>query len=163
MKTKNIILWLLSIVITFLLIGFISNYIGWYGYKKWEHRVSSKSIDESKKRNVFVKDLNYKIDSTNLDNFNFAFFIEKGYKFGKHSSKETKVVKNSKYPYNFSFNHPDQSIGILIPKEVLSDFDSANLTRGYLKNPHLNDTIYLIIGGQDSKGKNIYGNIKVWD
>lgn len=160
---KNLIL-LLFIGLAVLILFYFSNKIGWYGYKKWEYRVQSKSIAESKQRNVFVKELNFMIDSTNLNkDFEFRPFIERGFKRGKHTSQETNPIKFSKFPFNFSYNQPKEgSIGIFIIKEDLNKFDSANLTWGYLREPYLKDTITLEIIGEDSIGTEMYGKIKIW-
>lgn len=60
----------------FILIS-ISNYVGWYGYEKWKYRVGTDNIQISKKRNVFVKELNYKIvDGKNLNDFKFTEHLD---------------------------------------------------------------------------------------
>ena len=114
---------------------------------------------ESKKRGVFVKELNYKIDSFNGVLESFHPYIEKGFKFGYHSSEDTRELTNSKYPYQLSFDsRPTEAITILIRPGDLKKFDSANLTRGYLIYPNLKDTIVLEIHGENIKS----GIIKVW-
>lgn len=74
-------------------------YTGWYGYEYWKYRIHSLNIDESKERNVFVKELNYKIDEPSLiENFYIKPYIEKGFKCGINDENETHIIKNSKYP-----------------------------------------------------------------
>ena len=54
---KDAILFVLILIIAFYAFGYFSSFIGWYGYKKWEYRKHSISINESIKRGVFVKKL----------------------------------------------------------------------------------------------------------
>lgn len=145
--------------LTYLAIGYSSSFFGWYGYKKWENRASTLSIEESKERGVFVKELDYKIDSFSGALKNFKPYIEKGFKYGYHSSKETRDLINSQYPYQLSFNYrPTENVTILIRSDELKKFDSSNNSWGYLKYPNLKDTIILDIGGDGIHS----GNVKVW-
>lgn len=144
----------------FLAIGYLSSYIGWYGYRKWEHRSASTSLQESINRGVFVKELNFKIDSFSGPSFDFKPFIERGFRFGKDSAGETVPIAGSQFPYQLSFNYrPIQQIGVTIRKDQLSKFDSSNAVWGYLKLPMLPDTIILDIKGENIKS----GLIKVWE
>jgi len=146
-------------IVAFLLLGYISSFIGWYGYKKWQYRVGSQSVQESKKRNVFVKELNFKIDSFSGSLGNFQPFIEKGFKYGYHSSEDTRNLENTQYLYQLSFNYrPTDSIAVSIRKDQLEKFDSADYCWGFLKKPYLSDTIILEIRGENVKS----GIIKVW-
>lgn len=143
----------------FLALGYISSFVGWYGYKKWRYRVSTSDIENSKKRGVFVKELNYQIDSFSGTINNFKPYIEKGFKFGLHSSDETVPLKNTDFPYQLGFNNrPSNEIFISIRKDQLIKFDSANACWGYLKQPQLKDTIILIIDGENIHS----GIVKVW-
>ena len=143
-------------IIFFFGIGYLSSYVGWYGYGKWKDRKHSLSIDESISRNVFVKKLMYKIENYSGDYFEFKPFIEKGFRWGHNASKETIILKTSDFPYQISYNYrPTKEITILIQEGQSSKFDSANR---YLKKPALSDTILLVIGGK----KNESGIIKVW-
>lgn len=140
--------------------GYLSNMVGWYGYKKWKSRKASQSIKESKERGVFNKSLHFKVEGP-LDGLtDFEPFIEKGFKYGYHSSDETRDLGNSDYPYQISFNYrPDIRTTILIRQDQLIKFDSAGAVWGYLKEPVLRDTIILTVHRQ-------YGNpsiIKVWN
>ncbi|MBZ5858557.1 hypothetical protein [Flavihumibacter profundi] len=160
---KKVFKLLFAVIVFFVLgyfaLGYISSFVGWYGYKKWRYRVSTSDIEESKKRGVFVKELHFQIDSFSGTLENFKPYIEKGFKFGLHSSKETIPLKNSNYPYQLRFNYrPSNEITILIREDELIKFDSANASWGYLKHPEITDTIILII-----RGENVHsGNIKVW-
>lgn len=141
----------------------ISNYVGWYGYEKWKYRVGTDSIENSKKRNVFVKELNYKIiDGKNLNDFKFTPYIERAFRYGKHSSRETVIDKYTKFPYNLSYErNKNDSIALdIINKEKL---DSSNVVWGYLKNPSLKDTIIIKIeGAKDKNNEEKSGIIKIW-
>lgn len=167
MKKKIMIL--LSIIflgiIFYYFFGVVSSSIGWYGYGKWKYRVGTTSILESKKRNVFVKELNYKIiDSSNLKNFYFKPYIEKGFKYGFNSSKETRIINSSTYPYNISYERNlNDSIAIYYKKGDEKKLDSLNGVWGYLKQPYIKDTLTLELNGaNDIKGKPKKGIIKIW-
>ena len=128
--------------------------MGWYGYEKWKYRKHSLSIEESVQRGVFVKKLNYKIENFNGQTFPFEVFIEKGFRWGHHSSEETVLVKDSNFPFQMSFPYrPTKAIGILISIDQLTKFDSSGFS---LQNPQLPDTIMLKIEGSNT------GIIKVW-
>jgi hypothetical protein len=160
MKKPLLILLIISLVIILAYVGlkYLSNAIGWYGYKKWEHRIHSTSIAESKKRGVFVKSLNYRIEGM-PDTLNFEVYIEKGFRYGHHTSDETVPVTDSKFPYQLSFNNrPTIELTISISENDLAKFDSANLNWGFLKAPALRDTILLWINGYKVEP----AQIKVW-
>ena len=119
----------------------------------------SDSIEESAKRGVFVKKLNYEVDSFSGPNFFFEAFIEKAFTHGHKSVHETILMEGTKYPFSLSFNSgPTQAIGVFIRRDQLSKFDSSNSVWGYLKNPYLTDTVILEIRGEGIKS----GIIKVW-
>lgn len=160
-ENPNIILVVLfSVALLILGIGYLSNYIGWNGYRKWEHRVATDSKEESEKRGVFIKELSFKIDSFSGDPFEFKPYIEKGFRFSKKSSEETIPITGSQFPFQLSFNsRPTKQLNILIRDDQLTKFDSSDASWGYLKEPALHDTIILIIGGENIKS----GIIKVWD
>lgn len=143
----------------FFALGYLSSFVGWYGYKKWRYRTASQSIKESKERRVFVKALHYKVEGYTGKLGNFEPFIEKGFKFGYHSSKETRPLENSAYPYQLSFNYrPDTILTVSIRNDQLIKFDSFNTSWGYLKEPTLPDTIILTINGENIQP----GIVKVW-
>lgn len=166
---KKIFFSIISFVI-FLFIGyyiliFISNEIGWYGYRYWENRGGTTTIQDSKERKVFVKTLNFKIiDSSNLKGFHFLPYIEKGFKYGKHSIDETVIKNHSNYPYNLSYErNKNDSIALDIFPEDRKKLDSSDVNWGFLKKPYLNDTIRIqIVGAKDSKGRKKSGIIKIW-
>lgn len=164
MKLKSILIFLFLIGIgLFFFFTIINNYFGWYGYKKWENRNGTNSIAESKKRGIFLKELNYKIvESQNLHDFEFKPYFEKGFKYGVHSSEETNPVKFSKYPINLSFErNKNDSIALnIINKEKA---DSSDIVWTFFEKPKLKDTIFIQIDGSKNKnGKMISGKIKIW-
>lgn len=150
---------ILILVVGYFALGYVSSFVGWYGYKKWQFRVATSNMEESKKRGVFIKELQFQVDSFSGKILDFKPYIEKGFKYGLHSSEETVPLFNSNYPYQLSINfHPSERIGILIKEGELKKFDSSSSTRGYLKYPDLKDTIIMEI-----IGKNIHsGIIKIW-
>lgn len=150
----NILAFLLFVSGMIYLVGHISSWVGWYGYEKWKNRKYSNSINESKHRGVFVKELNFKIENTSGRVFPFEVFIEKAYKYGRHTSEETVVETHSSFPFQISFPYrPNDSISVRVKEDYPMQFDSAGYS---LKQPRLPDTILLEILGQDS------GVIKVW-
>ena len=146
--------------IIYIILYLKSSDIGWYGYDKWKYRRNTYGDKiESIKRNVFVKDLQY---SKSIDTCHFEVFIEKGYRFGKHSSNDTKFVDHTKYPYQISFTNAVGKNNIsyyIINNEIL---DSVGQVTGFLKKPYIKDT--LLIGIQKyNKSWDSIGYIKVWD
>jgi hypothetical protein len=130
-----------------------------YGEQHWIFRKMSDSIEESKGRGVFIKKLNFKVDSFSGRPFPFEAFIEKAFTHGHNSVNETVLMEGTSFPYSFSFNsRPNQAIGVFIRRDQLIKFDSTNAVWGYLKNPYLADTIVLEIRGEGIRS----GIIKVW-
>jgi hypothetical protein len=148
------------IVLGLLALGYINSYFGWYGYEKWKYRVSTTSIDESKRRGVFIKELHFEIDSFPGAIYNFHAYIEKGFHYGHESEDQTTPLLNSNYPYQVSFNFQKTSkLRMYIQDTELNKFDSFNVNRGYLKFPNLKDTITFHLGGEKTNS----GIIKVWE
>lgn len=160
---KNIIKFalisVLSIVTLYVLYVVLNLYTGWYGYEYWKYRSGTITIADSKKRKVFVKNLNYKItDSSNLKGFYFRPYIEKGFKYGIDGEDKTFLLKNSEYPYNLCYERGlRDSVAIYIKKGYENNIDSMDAVWGYLKKPNLRDTVYLEISSKHHKG-----TIKVW-
>ena len=149
----------LIFLMSYFVLGYVSSFVGWYGYKKWLYRVATSNLEESKARGVFIKELQFQIDGFPVKKINFRPYIEKGFKYGLHSSRETVPLANSNYPYQLSFHlQVSEKIGVLIKDGELKKFDSSNSTRGFLKYPILKDTIYMEIIGENIHS----GIIKVW-
>ncbi|SDM14706.1 hypothetical protein [Chryseobacterium taihuense] len=122
MKKVIVIILLLGIIILIfktIFFPYISNFVGWYGYRVWENRSGSSSINESKQRKVFVKELNYEIIySGDKKAFHFKPFLERGFKVSNKSIEDTRIITDTKYPYNISFDRNlEQSIAIYYKKE----------------------------------------------
>lgn len=163
MKKSIGIIFLLIIVIVILvtqLFPHISNFVGWYGYKVWKNRSKTESIEESKNRKVFVRELNYKVTySGNLNGFHFKPYLEKGFRVSNKSMKDTHIINNTNFPYNISFErNKKDSIAIYYRKEDEKKLDSFDGYWGYLKKNYLKDTLYLKIDGEN----NHHGVIKIW-
>ena len=75
------------------------------GYKVGGQRGYSKSVEESKERGVFVKELSYKIipDTLQLDR-EVVFFIEEGFRYGSGSIFVTDTLIDKTYPYQLIFS-----------------------------------------------------------
>jgi len=147
-----IILIAIGIVIAitgYIALGYLSSYIGWDGYRKWEHRVGTSRIEDAKKRGVFVKELKFTVENYAGSLGGFRPYIERGFKYGRHTSEETVPLTGSDYPYKLSFNKDSISgIGFLIRDSSLWKFDSADACWGYLRTPELKDTILVDIAGE---------------
>jgi hypothetical protein len=155
---KKIIYVFLAFILVFVVsiytLGYISSWIGWYGYEKWKDRKYSDNMNESKRRGVFVKELNYRIENQSRRNFPFEVFIEKAYKYGRHTSAETVIEANSNFPFQISFPYrPTDSIAVRVKEGQEAKFDSSGFC---FRRPQLYDTIVLEILGRDA------GVIKVW-
>jgi hypothetical protein len=164
MKRKEAYIVIISVVVVFIAglfgLGYLNSYFGWYGYEKWKYRVSTGSIEESKRRGVFVKELHFEIDSFPGTIENFHAYIEKGFHYGHESEDQTTPLLGSKYPYQLSFNfHATSKLGIYTTEAELNKFDSSNIVRGYLKFPNLKDTIKFYLNGENVSS----GIIKVWE
>lgn len=159
-RVKISITIIVVLVIGYYLFGFLSSFVGWYGYEKWKCRVGTSDIQDSKKRGVFVKELHYQFVNFPDSIKDFVPYLEKGFKFGLHSSEETVQLKNSNYPYQLSFNFkPSERMGLQIDDDQLKKFDSCGATNGFMKHPVLNDTIIVKIIGLNQRGS----CIKIWD
>ena len=157
---KLITILLLTVIAGYFALGYLSSYVGWYGYKKWKHRVGSTDISESKRRGVFVKELNFKVEGYSGQLHGFKPFIERGYKYDYHTSEETAPLTDTDYLYQLSFQYKrNQNFGVLILDDDLNKFDSSDAVWGYLRYPKLSDTITLQIGGE---GVSREARIKVW-
>lgn len=147
-------------VIGYYALGYLSSYVGWYGYEKWKHRVATSNIDDSKRRGVFERELQFQVDSFDGTLGDFRPYIEKGFRYGRHTSEETIPITDSDYPYQLSFDYLRRAeFGVFIREDQLSKFDSANVVWGYLATPHLPDTVILTIVGENAHS----GQIKVWE
>ena len=146
-------------VILYFAFGLFSSSVGWYGYQKWKYRHRTSTIEKSKQRKVFVKELNYKIvDSANLKGFYFKPYIEKGFRYGYHSMDETRIDNFTKYPYNLSYERGlRDSVAIYLKDGYEKNVDSMDAVWMYFKSPTLTDTVYLEINSKNHKG-----TIKVW-
>jgi hypothetical protein len=156
---------MIVIVLIYILIAFSG--LGWAFYdekssKVLQKRKLTKSIEEAKRRGVFIKDLNYKADS-NIAGFVLHPYIEKAFRYGKDST-ETLPFTSTGYPYRLGFQKQIGSVVIFISDNELKKFDSSSGSgnygaSGYLKEAFLNDTVTL---GIKKSGK-ILGTIKVWN
>jgi len=163
MKKSFKLIIIFTIIILFVMLVFfphVSNFIGWYGYRKWQYRQGTDNIAESKKRNVFVRELNYKIvDSAGFKNIHFIPYLEKGFKYGKHSSEDTRIMSHTDFPYNISYERNlKDSLVLYFIENDLKKLDSSDAVWGYSKTPYLKDTLTLKIEGTNQG----YGLIQIW-
>ena len=161
--TKKIIVVTISIIGILLFSIWFSSAIGWYGYEKWKYRRSTfGNKDESIARKVFVKNLNY-MSNTKLDSFDI--YIEKGFKYGYHSSEDTRMLENDEMPFQVTFT---DRVGLnnisyyIINKKA---YDSITATTIYSKKPFLEDTLLIGIDRFNSMKQewDSIGYIKVYN
>ncbi|KFF25294.1 hypothetical protein [Chryseobacterium vrystaatense] len=163
MKKSIVTIFFLLVVIfvlSMMVFPYISNFVGWNGYQVWKNRSKTESIKESKRRKVFVRELNYKIiDSGDSKGFYFKPYLERGYKVSNKSINDTRIIKDTRYPYNISFDRNlKNGIAIYYKKEDEKKLDSFDGYWGYLKQPYIKDTLHLKIDGEN----NYHGIIKIW-
>ena len=166
MKKLKVILTILVIATgIYLILGFASSFFGWYGYEKWKYRRATRGdYSESKGRDVFIKNLEFEFTPNN-DSLRFNAFIEKGFTYGKHSSKQTDLIKTkTDFPYQVSFSQKDTLNKVTFDLLPITQTDSLDYFVVYLRKPELNDTIYLKIRKWENKiGTDSIGFIKIYD
>ena len=156
---KNAVITIVTLIIAFVVIGYLLSAVSWYGGMKWRDRISSDSIEEAKSRGVLVRELHFKVVGFKDSMTDFHAYIERGFRYGLHSSKETHVVSDSRFPYQFNFTrHPDEDVSVSIVQDNLAKFDSTDEFRGFLQNPVFKDTIQLEMHEDEADS----GKILVW-
>lgn len=89
-----------------LIVIFISYFMlltkGKGSYKHSELLGYSRSIEESMRRKVFIKKLNFKVIPDSIKtNEKVVFFIERRWRYGTYSSEETIPIKEDELKYSF--------------------------------------------------------------
>jgi hypothetical protein len=172
---KRFIKLLIIVLVLFILYVMINNLFGWYGYKKWEYRVATTSIEESKERGVFLKELQYKI-ITDDKTFNkkLAFYIERGFRFGKHSSEVTRPIELSEEkPYQLRYYVKDNDYtgeynDNVYGMEIEGEKWAVTWVDFWMDKPYLTDTmIFILLKRGEDKGQFVVpmdsiGYVKVW-
>lgn len=140
---------ILILVVAYFGFGYINSYFGWYSHEHYKYRKGSTDIADSKRRGVFIKELNFQVEGYSGYLYGFKPFIEKAYTFGYNTSEDTKPWTNTNYPYQVAFSYRASSnFGVLVTDETHLKFDSSFARLIYLKKPKLTDTIILEIGGE---------------
>lgn len=153
---------LLFVILLFLIIA--NTYFGWYGYKKWEPRRSTfGKVEESKNRGVFVKKISYKKEKK--DNIEFDLYIEKGFRYGIHSSSDTRIIEDSEYLYQLPKPIdvlPDDIAFVILNS---TSFDSIFNHNILLEKPQIKDTIIIELRKFDTIRRkwNSINSIKAWE
>jgi hypothetical protein len=113
----------------------------WNMERKWINIICTTSVNESKERGVFVKNLKYKIVAKSNVKLNLKCYIERGFKFGKYSPSDTdKIGLNDEKPYQFNYEEQEGAYGIGTVNEVQYIYSDY-----YLQYPKLNDTLIFVI------------------
>lgn len=159
---KTILLIFLVVVIGIFLINLFTPQILWHGNKEWTLRRKSSDIAESKRRGVFVKQMSFTADTTLcFSKNNIEFFIERGYTYGKRSENETHTVTGTAYTYQLVYpTVPETNTRIFLNSNDRVKFDSSSINWGYLKEPHLTDTLYFRLKLPNRQTEHI---LKVWE
>jgi hypothetical protein len=160
-KLKYIIIITIIIAVIFFIIH-LSSAIGWYGYDKWKYRKSTFGDKiESIQRKVFIKDLEYS-SSIDLDSFNI--YIEKGFRYGYNSSKDTRLSKKDIFPYQICYNIKMDTSNIYGFDDdfKINKFDSIPSIY-FLREPKLEKPFIIKINKLQNKKWDSIGYIKVWD
>lgn len=161
---KFIIIPILLILILIVGLGFVNSYFGYQAYNKDIYRRFSKTLEESKNREIFIKELKFHCTNKNIKIKNV--FVEKGYKWGEKSSKETQLInlndtiaKNTpRLPYQVvvSFNE-SQKLG------KVSVFSGGKYNKYSpfipIMENSFNDTLKFKLMLNNKKA----GNLLVWD
>lgn len=119
--------------------SFYALYDGYYMYDKDKYRRFTDSKEESIKRGVFVRDLNYQIDIPVVKNV----YIEKGFRWGSSSAKTIVLTPTD----TFSNNEPNKPYNVIV--ECLNNYNGYKVERSVYKiheeNATLKDTILINI------------------
>ena len=136
---------------------------GWFSRKRWEGRRSSNTIEDSKNREVFVKNLPFKTSDTKYDN-KILFFLEEGYRWGYLSYKDTRELKEKEKICQVvgKFNgikHKDSAFG----DTIIASNDYYALNKNLPVNCKFKDTLYFfLIVNKDMYKQDTISKIKVW-
>lgn len=153
-----------------LLYGMVNSFFGWWAYEKWKYRVASDSIEESKKWGVFLRELHYKVFTKDKSfNKKLAFYIERGFRFGKFSSEDTRPVELSeKKPYQVGYS--------VLNNDYIGEYHDIvpNESKGvlpmdfWMNKPSISDTLIFGLYKKTRVINNIpmddsIGYVKVWN
>jgi hypothetical protein len=159
---KRLLIPVASLVIlsltAFIFLGYLSSSIGYYGYNKDKYRRYSRSKKESLQREVFIKELNFEVESVNVD----AVFIEKAFKWGD-SSKETELLKLSDTVYEE--NYPNSPYQIIIDYQKVQKNYNVFIPDNsiVLNKSSLEDTIKTEVYIRDSRHNLLKKEVlKIW-
>ncbi|MFV0531151.1 MAG: hypothetical protein ACK5MD_06900 [Flavobacteriales bacterium] len=127
-------------------LGYLNSYIGYYGYNKHKYRRYSQTRQESVDRDVFIKDLLYKLESADTNIIINNVFIERGYRWGSSNRKTKKLTKDTlnlnSYVYmdklyQISVAYSDKkgrNVWIRPKKEFYSDINYFPIKETYIKD-----------------------------
>ncbi len=165
MGVTNFKLRFLFILIVFILL--LSCDDGWYMRKRWEGRRSSTSIEDSKNRQVFIRELNFETENLQL-NKKVTFFLEKGYRWGYHSYKETRLLddkENLRCQIISNYNTKDNKDSVFGDTLIAyNDYYTLNKFVPVKCNSINNDTlIFYLIVNRDMYQIDTISKIKVWN
>ncbi len=160
---KNLRKLLVLAVTIGLILILINSYFGWYGYKKWNYRIDTRgNKEESIRRGIYVRDVFFEVVPADLD-VHFNAFIERGYSFGYHSNKDTRVGIQTNFPFQVSFPQSDTISKFSYSLFKSTTLDSAGTHCVYLRDSYLPDTIYVTVGDYDNNRVTNLGLIKIYE
>ena len=138
----------------------INLYTKWFGKKRYLERHFSQSVEDSKSRGVFVRELKYQVEGYDSSLNSLTYFLETAYRTGKRNEVETIPFTSTSYPYEIGGNFPYRdTLNLHLSERSDQVVDSNSGSRVFLKNDGKIDTVYydIRIKGVDA------GTVKVWD
>jgi len=148
------------------------------GYKLGGEEGYSKSLQESKNRNSFIKSLQFKITPEKMKSkIKLNFFIERAFNYGDKSIFETKIIEGNyqlvfsrcnipceeKKDCNYNCKEKSNRINDTIILLKNSSSSRLNLDNSFLRDTVTYDLIYNYKVGNMIKRVDTIGEIKVWD
>lgn len=165
-------------IIVFICIILILNIISFLVYQSGGKRGYSLSLEESKARKVFIKELSYEAFPKELKiNAEYVFYIERGFCYGMFSIFETQPIPlKNKNPYQLvfgckkpcepfkacDFNCKEKKYNV---RETIILLHNSSAEQLILNDNFLRDTVYydIIYSKFSSFKTDTIGYIKVWD
>jgi hypothetical protein len=153
-------------ILLYMGLGYLSSYIGYYGYNKDKFRRFSENIEESKSRGIFIRTLNFSVypDSFTINNV----FIERGYRWGSSfeetrelDTKGTVKANRIEMPYQVVVSFPEAQFGgtVKIGSENEGLYYSPYIP---IKSKEISDTVYFHLIYSVDLEHGVGGVVKVW-
>lgn len=144
-------------LLLYLGLGYLNSYIGYYGYNKHLHRRFSETIEESKERGRFVKEVAFVTipDTLGIEHV----FIERGYRWGS-SSRKTRDLETTAFPYQVAVSWPESINGEPV-RVVLTNSSHGKSYFEPIADTTLLDTLVFNVLCHSCNQNGLYGKIIV--